>query len=49
MVTMGDLFATIYKAFGIDWAKEYITPIGWPVKIANSIEDKTGQPINELI
>ena len=49
MVTMGDLFATIYKALGIDWTKEYMTPIGRPVKIANSIEDKTGQPISELI
>ena len=49
MVTMGDLFATIYKALGIDWTKEYMTPIGRSVKIANSIEDKTGQPISELI
>ena len=49
MVTMGDLFATIYKALGIDWTKEYMTPIGRSVKIANSIEDKAGQPITELI
>jgi hypothetical protein len=48
-VTMGDLFATIYKAFGIDWEKTYMTPIGRPVKIANSIEDKTGVPIKELV
>ena len=49
MVTMGDIYATIYKAFGIDWEKTYMTPIGRPIKIANSIEDKTGEPIRELI
>ncbi len=49
MVTMGDLFATVYKAFGIDWTKEYMTPIGRPVKIANSISDRTGEPIKELV
>ena len=49
MITAGDLFATVYKAFGIDWTKTYDTPIGRPVKIANSIGDKTGQPISELI
>ena len=48
MVTMGDLFATLYKAFGIDWTKEYMTPIGRPIKIANSIGDVTGTPIHEL-
>ena len=47
--TMGDVFATIYKAFGIDWHKEYMHPIGRPIKIANSISDKTGKPIHELI
>lgn len=47
--SMGDLFATIYKAFGIDWNKEYDTPIGRPIKIANSLEDQTGQPLNELL
>ena len=30
MVTMGDVFATVYKAFGIDWQKEYMHPIGRP-------------------
>ena len=25
MVTMGDIYATIYKAFGIDWEKTYMT------------------------
>jgi arylsulfatase A-like enzyme len=49
MVSMGDIFATIYKAFGIDWRKEYMHPIGRPIKIANSLEDKTGEPIQELI
>ena len=49
MVTIGDLHATIYKAFGIDWTKTYDTPIGRPIKIANSIDDKTGQPIKEII
>ena len=48
-VTMGDMFATVYKAFGIDFTKTYMHPIGRPVKIANSIEDKTGVPIQELI
>jgi len=49
MISVGDLFATIYKAFGIDWEKTYMTPIGRPVKIANSIEDKTGVPIKDLV
>src|SRR5216117_3897083 len=39
--SMGDVFATIYKAFGIDWTKEYDTPIGRPIKIANSLDDGT--------
>ena len=47
-VTMGDLYATMYKAFGIDWTKTYDTPIGRPIKIANSIEDKTGAPVEQL-
>ncbi len=49
MVTIGDLFATLYKALGIDWAKEYMHPIGRPLKIANSIDDETGEPIRELV
>lgn len=48
-VSMGDVFATIYKVFGIDWHKEYMSPIGRPVKIANALDDKTGEPIKELI
>jgi hypothetical protein len=47
--SMGDLFATIYKAFGIDWTKEYDTPAGRPIKIANSLDDETGKPISELL
>jgi hypothetical protein len=49
MVTIGDLFATVYKAFGIDWTKTYMTPIGRTVKIANSINDKTGKPLEALV
>ena len=48
-VSMGDLYATIYKAMGIDWTKEYMHPIGRPVKIANGLDDETGTPIHELI
>jgi len=49
MVTIGDLYATIYKAMGIDWEKTYMTPIGRPIKIATSIGDETGVPIHEII
>ena len=48
-VSIGDIYATVYKAMGIDWTKEYMTPVGRPVKIANSFEDKTGKPIPELL
>jgi len=47
-VSMGDIFATIYKAFGIDWEKEYMSPAGRPVKIANALDDRTAQPLKEL-
>jgi hypothetical protein len=47
--SMGDVFATVYKAFGIDWTKEYDTPIGRPIKIANSLDDTTAEPIRELL
>jgi hypothetical protein len=47
--SMGDVFATIYKAFGIDWTKEYDTPVGRPIKIANALEDRTGTPIAEIL
>ena len=46
---MGDLHATIYKALGIDWNKELMSPTGRPVKIANSIDDLTGVPLKELV
>ena len=49
VVTMGDLYATIYKALGIDWKKEYMSPIGRPIKIANSLDDRTGEPVKELL
>ena len=48
-VSMGDLFATVYKAFGIDWEKEYMSPAGRPVKIANALDDRTAEPLKELI
>ena len=49
MITIGDVFATVYKAFGIDWEKTYMTPVGRPIKIANSIGDATGVPVKELV
>ncbi|MBM3739942.1 MAG: DUF1501 domain-containing protein [Acidobacteria bacterium] len=49
VTSMGDIFATIYRAFGIDWTKEYDTPIGRPVKIANALEDRTGEPLKDLV
>ena len=49
VVTMGDLYATIYQALGIDWKKEYMSPIGRPVKISNSLDDRTGTPVKELL
>src|SRR4051794_7004348 len=49
VVSMGDLYATIYKTLGIDWTKEYMSPIGRPLKIANSLDDRTGTPVKELL
>lgn len=49
VVTMGDLYATIYKTLGIDFHKEYMSPIGRPIKIANSLDDRTGEPVKELL
>ena len=49
VVSMGDLYATIYKTLGIDWTKEYLSPIGRPIKIANSLDDRTGEPVKELL
>lgn len=48
-VSIGDIFATVYKALGIDWEKTYMTPIGRPIKIANSFDDKVGVPLKELV
>jgi uncharacterized protein (DUF1501 family) len=49
MTSIGDIYATIYKSFGIDWTKEYDTPVGRPIKIANALDDETGKPIAELL
>jgi uncharacterized protein (DUF1501 family) len=49
MVSLGDLYATVYKALGVDWTKTYNTPVGRPVYIANSTGDKVGEPIKALI
>jgi hypothetical protein len=49
MVTIGDLYATVYKTFGIDWTKTYMGPGQRPIYIANSIGDKHGEPIKELL
>ncbi len=47
---LADLFATVYKAFGIDWTKSYPSPIGRPIYIANSsLADTQGEPIKELV
>jgi len=46
---MGDIYATIYKAVGIDWEKEYMSPAGRPVKIANALDDRTAEPLKELV
>jgi hypothetical protein len=48
-VSVGDVYATIYKAMGIDWQKQYMSPIGRPVYIANGFDDKGGAPIQGLI
>ena len=47
-VSIGDLFATLYKALGIDWTKTYPGPGNRPVYIANSLNDKLGEPVEEL-
>lgn len=31
-VLIGNVFATIYKALGIDWTREHMHPVGRPVK-----------------
>ncbi|MBM3735805.1 MAG: DUF1501 domain-containing protein [Acidobacteria bacterium] len=49
VITMGDLYATVFQALGVDYTKEYMSPIGRPIKIANSLEDRTGEPVRELL
>lgn len=48
MVTVGDMYATVYQALGIDWSKTYVGKDGRPIYIANSLEDKPGSPVHEL-
>jgi hypothetical protein len=48
-VAVGDLYATIYKAMGIDWAKTYMSPIARPIYIANGFGDTAGTPLKELV
>lgn len=48
-VSIGDIYATVYKAMGIEWDKTYMSPIGRPVYIANGFDDTPGMPIKELI
>lgn len=48
-VSIGDLYATVYKPLGIDWTKPYISPIARPVYIANGFNDTAGSPLKELI
>ncbi len=48
-VSTGDLYASVYKAMGIDWTKTYMAPVGRPVYIANGFDDTMGAPIKELI
>jgi len=47
-VSIGDLYATVYKLMGIDWAKTYMSPIARPVYIANGFGDTAGGPLKEL-
>jgi hypothetical protein len=49
MISMGDIYATLYKALGIDWTKTYMSPIGRPIYIANGQGDTQGEPIRELV
>ena len=49
LITIGDLFATIYRALGINWAKTYTGSGCHPIYIANSIGDKQGEPVHELV
>jgi hypothetical protein len=46
---VGNIFATIYKAFGIDGQKEYMSPAGRPIKIASALDDRAAEPLKELL
>jgi hypothetical protein len=48
-VSIGDLYATVYKVMGIDWEKTYMSPIARPVYIANGFNDTPGTPLKELV
>ena len=43
VVSMGDLYATVYKLMGVDHTKEIMSPIGRPIKIVDG-----GAPVREL-
>jgi uncharacterized protein (DUF1501 family) len=47
--SLGDVYATVYKALGIDWTKTYKSPTDRPIYIANGFGDTAGNPIKELI
>jgi hypothetical protein len=49
VVTMGDLFATSIIASASTGRRRIMSPIGRPIKIANSLEDVTGEPVKELL
>ncbi len=42
-VTPGDLFATIYKASGLDWTKQNVSPAGRPIALAE------GKPVAKVL
>jgi hypothetical protein len=42
-IEVPDLYATLYEAFGVDFTREFQTPIGRPMAIC------PGQPIEELL
>jgi uncharacterized protein (DUF1501 family) len=41
-VEVPDLMATIFKKLGVDYTKEYVSNIGWPMKISD------GKPLSFL-
>ena len=42
---VGDLYATVYKAVGINWTKTHMSPIARPVYIANGFDMKAGDEV----